>query len=66
MRCVCFDLLNTMLKTASELGITTWRQDVAPNAIYGKSLDELERGLLSLAARICEQVEQTTGRKSSR
>ncbi|NBD26535.1 helix-turn-helix domain-containing protein [Paenibacillus glycinis] len=59
MRCVCFDLLNTILKTASELGHHRLLQEMAPNAAYGKSLDELERGLLNLAAQLCNQVEQT-------
>ncbi|CAM3211115.1 helix-turn-helix domain-containing protein [Paenibacillus lupini] len=57
-RCICFDLLNTMLKTASELGIHSAAQDMAPAAIYGNSLDELERTFLTLASRICNQVEQ--------
>lgn len=57
-RCICFDLLNTMLKTASELGIHSVALDMAPAAIYGNSLDEIERTLLNLASRICNQVEQ--------
>ncbi|QHW32343.1 AraC family transcriptional regulator [Paenibacillus rhizovicinus] len=57
-RCICFDLLNTMLKTASELGIHSVVQDITPAAIYGNSLDELERTFLTLASRICNQVEQ--------
>ncbi|KIL41977.1 AraC family transcriptional regulator [Gordoniibacillus kamchatkensis] len=58
MRCICFDLLNTMLKTASELGIHSLLQEVAPNMMYGNSLDELKRSLLNLASRICNQVER--------
>jgi AraC-like DNA-binding protein/ABC-type sugar transport system permease subunit len=57
-RCICFDLLNTMLKTASELGIHSVAADVAPSAVYGSSLDEVERTFLTLASRICSQVEQ--------
>ncbi|NBC73311.1 helix-turn-helix domain-containing protein [Paenibacillus sacheonensis] len=57
-RCVCFDLLNTMLKTASELGIHSVVQDMSPAAIFGNSLDELERSFLSLASGICSHVEQ--------
>ncbi|QHT64197.1 AraC family transcriptional regulator [Paenibacillus lycopersici] len=57
-RCICFDLLNTMLRTASELGLHGAAQDFAPAAIYGNSLDELERSFLTLASRICGQVEQ--------
>ncbi|MCJ8013237.1 helix-turn-helix domain-containing protein [Paenibacillus sp. KQZ6P-2] len=57
-RCICFDLLNTILKTASELGNHGMMQQVAPNMIYSNSLDELERSLLNLASEICNQVEQ--------
>ncbi|OBZ08629.1 helix-turn-helix domain-containing protein [Bacillus sp. FJAT-26390] len=57
-RCISFDILNTMLKTASELGIHNLIQDMAPNMIYSHSLDELEAGFLSLASRICTQVER--------
>ncbi|MCM3627726.1 helix-turn-helix domain-containing protein [Paenibacillus glycanilyticus] len=57
-RCICFDLLNTMLKTATELGIHSVALDMAPAAIYGNSLDEIERTFLNLASRICAQVEQ--------
>lgn len=57
-RCILADLLNTMLKTASELGIQNVAADVAPSAIYGSSLDDVERIFLTLASRICNQVEQ--------
>ncbi|MBB6729841.1 helix-turn-helix domain-containing protein [Cohnella zeiphila] len=58
LRCSGFDLLNTILKTASELDYHSLIQEIAPNAITSHSLDELERNLLSLASRICDQVEQ--------
>ncbi|WP_136603919.1 helix-turn-helix domain-containing protein [Paenibacillus dokdonensis] len=57
-RCICFDLLNTILKTASELGDHSMMQKIAPHMIYSNSLDELERSLLNLASQICNQVEQ--------
>ncbi|MCA0757129.1 helix-turn-helix domain-containing protein [Paenibacillus sp. N4] len=57
-RCICFDLLNTMLKTASELGIHNLIQEMTPNMMYTHSLDELESGFLNLASRICNQVER--------
>ncbi|MBB3113386.1 AraC-like DNA-binding protein [Paenibacillus phyllosphaerae] len=60
VRCIGADLLNTMLKTASELGHHSLVQGIAPNMLYSSSLDELERGLLRLAAKICKQVEQRT------
>jgi YesN/AraC family two-component response regulator len=59
IRCICFDLLNTILKTASELGNHhNLMQEITPNLLYSSSLDELEDGLLKLASQICEQVEQ--------
>ncbi|WP_028609417.1 helix-turn-helix domain-containing protein [Paenibacillus harenae] len=57
-RCVCFDILNAMLKTAAEVGIPNLIQEVAPTMIYSYSLDELESGFLRLASRICGQVER--------
>ncbi|WP_341480048.1 helix-turn-helix domain-containing protein [Paenibacillus dendrobii] len=57
-RCICFDLLNTILKAASELGNHSMMQQVAPSMIYSNSLDELENSLLVLASEICNQVEQ--------
>lgn len=59
MRCICFDLLNTLLKTASELGMDDIIQDI-PSAASFKSLEELERKLQVMAAQICEQVERKT------
>lgn len=57
-RCICFDLLNTILKAASELGNHGLMQQIAPNMMYGGTLDEFERSLLDLASQICSQVEQ--------
>ncbi|MDK8182725.1 helix-turn-helix domain-containing protein [Paenibacillus sp. UMB4589-SE434] len=59
LRCICFDILNTMLKTASEMGINDVVQDL-PNVTSFDSLEELEQKLLRLAAQICSQVEQKT------
>ncbi|MFD2614937.1 helix-turn-helix domain-containing protein [Paenibacillus gansuensis] len=57
IRCVCFDILNTMLKTASELGIHHVLQEAGPNFMAG-SFEELERNFSLLASRICAQVER--------
>lgn len=59
IRCISFDILNTMLKTASELGIHNVMQEIAPHMNFN-SLDELERNFLNLASRICTQVERNT------
>ncbi|NIK66898.1 helix-turn-helix domain-containing protein [Paenibacillus sp. BK720] len=58
IRCIGIDLLNTILKTAAELENQRLIQEMAPQMISGQSLDELERNLLHLASRLCEQVEQ--------
>ncbi|WP_256972765.1 AraC family transcriptional regulator [Saccharibacillus sp. O23] len=57
MRCIGFDILNTILKTASEAGVDNL-QGCIPSLETFSSPDELEQGFLRLANRICEQVEQ--------
>ncbi|WP_246310857.1 helix-turn-helix domain-containing protein [Paenibacillus xylanilyticus] len=60
VRCISFDLLNTILKTASELGEHHMLQQIAPNMVFSSSLDELESVLLSLASQLCAEVNQDT------
>ncbi|MFC4101576.1 helix-turn-helix domain-containing protein [Paenibacillus xanthanilyticus] len=57
-RCMSFDLLNTILKTASELGYHRMAQEISPNAMLHPSPEQLERALLHLASQICSQVEK--------
>ncbi|MCR8641135.1 AraC family transcriptional regulator [Paenibacillus sp. N1-5-1-14] len=58
IRCIAIDLMNTMLKTASELDIHNVIQDVNSNMnITIAMLDELETNYLHIASRICVQVE---------
>lgn len=57
-RCVSFDLLNAILKTASELGYHQVVQAISPNLMLSPSPEELERALLQLASQICSQVEK--------
>lgn len=57
MRCIGFDILNTILKTASEAGVDNL-QGCIPSLETFSSPDELEAGFLRLANRICEQIEQ--------
>ncbi len=57
MRCIGFDVLNTILKTASEAGVDNLQGSI-PSLETFSSPDELEEGFLRLANRICEQVEQ--------
>ncbi|WP_338045231.1 helix-turn-helix domain-containing protein [Paenibacillus humicola] len=57
-RCICFDILNTMLRTASELDFHDAIHDIAPHAISGGSWEDAENVFLGLASRICAQVER--------
>lgn len=59
LRCICFDLLNAFLRTASELGMDEVFADM-PGLTSFETLEELESRLRSLATAICEQVERNT------
>ena len=56
MRAMCYDILNTMLKTASELNLATLSREIPPMAAFS-SLEELERGFVRLASCICTGIE---------
>lgn len=57
LRCICFDIMNTMLKMASELGIHHVVKQL-PQLTSFDSLEELEKKLNVLAAEICDHVER--------
>jgi AraC-like DNA-binding protein/Tfp pilus assembly protein PilN len=59
LRCICFDLLNAFLRTASEFGMHEVFANM-PELTSFETLEELENRLLSLASAICAQVEQNT------
>ncbi|CAM3663034.1 helix-turn-helix domain-containing protein [Saccharibacillus sp. WB 17] len=59
LRCICFDVLNSLLRTASELGMKEVFADISVLASF-ETLEELESRLLSLASEICAQVERNT------
>lgn len=59
LRCICFDLLNAFLRTASELGMDEVFANM-PELTSFETLEELESRLLALAAAICAQVERNT------
>lgn len=58
MRCVLFDLLNTMLKTAVELKMDNMMQSASPHFMNGP-VHLIEQNFYRLATQICTQVEQT-------
>ncbi|MFS0868691.1 helix-turn-helix domain-containing protein [Paenibacillus xylanilyticus] len=59
LRCICFDLLNAFLRTASELGMERVFANISELTSF-ETLEELESRLLSLASDICAQVERNT------
>ncbi|MFC4808570.1 helix-turn-helix domain-containing protein [Paenibacillus sp. GCM10023250] len=52
LRCLCFDVLNSLLRTAAELGIEDVRGDLSSLHAF-ETLEGLESKLRSLAMRIC-------------
>lgn len=63
MRCVLFDLLNTMLKTAVELKMDNMMQSASPHFMNGP-VHLIEQNFYRLATQICTQVEQTHKKKN--
>ncbi|MFS0726241.1 helix-turn-helix domain-containing protein [Paenibacillus sp. 1P07SE] len=59
LRCLCFDVLNSLLRTAAELGVTDIRGDISTLHAF-ETLEELESRLRSLAVRICSQATHQT------
>ncbi|MGN7413492.1 helix-turn-helix domain-containing protein [Paenibacillus sp. SAF-068] len=59
LRCICFDLLNAFLRTASELGMNEVFANM-PELTAFETLEELESRLVCLAADICAQVDLNT------
>jgi len=59
LRCLCFDLINALLRTASELGMSETIHQI-PSLSSFETLEELEHKLSSLAVLICQQVEHNT------
>ncbi|MRN54344.1 helix-turn-helix domain-containing protein [Paenibacillus sp. LC-T2] len=57
LRCICFDLLNSLLRTASELGMNRVFANISAYTSF-ETLEELEDKLLFLATEICQQVER--------
>ncbi|MBM7565989.1 helix-turn-helix domain-containing protein [Paenibacillus sacheonensis] len=52
LRCQCFDVLNSLLRTAAELGMDEARADISSLHAF-ETLEGLESKLCSLAKRIC-------------
>ncbi|NOV03994.1 helix-turn-helix domain-containing protein [Paenibacillus planticolens] len=59
LRCICFDLLNSLLRTAHELGVSEVFAGIQNFSVF-ETLEELEVRSTSLAVSICQQVERNT------
>ncbi|RXZ79459.1 helix-turn-helix domain-containing protein [Paenibacillaceae bacterium] len=59
LRCLCFDLLNSLLRTAAELGMSEVLGNISSLTSF-ETLEELEMKLSSLSSHICQQVEHNT------
>ncbi|MFD0710527.1 helix-turn-helix domain-containing protein [Paenibacillus sp. GCM10027626] len=57
LRCICFDILNTMLKSAADLGMDEFIHDI-PNLTSFETLETLEQQLCTMASEICKQSAQ--------
>ncbi|MFB9276938.1 helix-turn-helix domain-containing protein [Cohnella cellulosilytica] len=59
LRCLCFDVLNSLLRTAAELGIDEMRGEISSLHAF-ETLEGLESRLSSLAVRICGEATRQT------
>ncbi|GGH40520.1 helix-turn-helix domain-containing protein [Paenibacillus segetis] len=59
LRCICFDLLNSLLRTAAELGVNEVFTNISKYSTF-ETLGELENKLTSMTAHICQQVQHNT------
>jgi len=55
LRCLCFDVLNSLLRTAAELGMDELHGEISSLHAF-ETLEELESRLSSLAVRICSEA----------
>ncbi|MFK3938151.1 helix-turn-helix domain-containing protein [Alkalihalobacillus sp. NPDC078783] len=57
IKCICFDLINTTLKTVSDIGCQDQFIDLN-QLIEFKSIDDLKNQLMNIVEDICEEVER--------
>lgn len=65
IKCICFDMINTTLKTVSELGFANHLTDVN-QLIEFKSMAQLRQQLQHIVDVICDEVEQKKDSHNSR
>jgi len=59
LRCISFDLLNALIRTAAELGVNEVFTNISSYSNF-ETLGELENKLTSMTALICQQVQLNT------
>jgi two-component system response regulator YesN len=64
MKCMCFDIINTILKTINEMNIQQYTKNVK-ELLNFQTLDELKNDLTILISEICEHVDTTKESKNS-
>src|SRR5699024_6923284 len=57
LKCICFDIINALLKTSAELGVTDKIGDLKQLTNFS-TLDQLEKRILHSSKDICEYVEK--------
>src|SRR5699024_4008532 len=57
LKCICFDIINTLVKTASELNMIEYVSDLKEITSFS-SLEQLENHLKFSAKTICQKVEE--------
>lgn len=55
-KCICFDIINTVVKTTSELGLSSQIKELNQMVDFN-SIEQLHHQLRTLVLRICEKVE---------
>ncbi|MBN2565091.1 MAG: helix-turn-helix domain-containing protein [Candidatus Eisenbacteria bacterium] len=65
LRCVCFDIVNSTMKSLKEHGITP-DGDCVHDLSRFESLEDLKHKLVRLATRVCDHISESNGSESSR
>ncbi|MHA6480929.1 helix-turn-helix domain-containing protein [Paenibacillus sp. strain BS8-2] len=64
LKCMCFDIINTVLKTINEMNLPSYTENVRGLLLF-QSIDEVETGLAELVTELCEHVNRTKESKNT-
>lgn len=59
IKAICFDIINTVIKTASELGLTEQIENI-DELVDFQNLEQLEQSLQKTVIHLCEKIERKT------